>query len=292
MAGTQLPTTTNADPSTGNVGAIQGTESSLSNWAGDYVTNMLGQGQALGNDQYHAYMGPLTAGSSDLQNQAFQGLGSLVIPTEQMGTFDPRSFTDPGVAGQYMNPFLQQALDPQLEEARRQAEITRVNNAGRMTQAGAYGGSRQAIMDSENYRNLGQLQDSIVGSGYRDAYDKGADQFNTEQRLGLDSTNMNQRYGLDALQAQMGGGGVQRGIEEQGINADRAQFEEERDHPYKQIQFMQSLLQGMPLEAQNRSYIEPDFMSKFLSGSGGIIDLYDQLFGGGSNATPSPGAAT
>ena len=32
-----------------------GTESSLSSWAGDYVTNMLGQGRALGEQAYEAY---------------------------------------------------------------------------------------------------------------------------------------------------------------------------------------------------------------------------------------------
>ena len=47
-----------------------------------------------------------------------------------------------------MNHFIQTALDPQIAEARRQAEIQRVANDGRLTQAGAYGGSRQAIMES------------------------------------------------------------------------------------------------------------------------------------------------
>jgi hypothetical protein len=66
-------------------GNAVGKESSLSNWAGDYVTGMLGKGAALGNEGYNAYMGPLTAGSSDFQNAAFEGLGNLSLPTDQMG---------------------------------------------------------------------------------------------------------------------------------------------------------------------------------------------------------------
>jgi hypothetical protein len=62
-----------------------GGESSLSSWAGDYVTSMLGKGQALSNEGYNAYMGPLTAGTSDFQNAAFEGLGNLSLPTDQMG---------------------------------------------------------------------------------------------------------------------------------------------------------------------------------------------------------------
>ena len=132
-----------------------GGESSLSNWAGDYVTGMLGKGQALGNEAYNAYMGPLTAGSSDLQDQAFQGLGNLSLPTDQMGVggYQQQQFTG-DVAQQYMNPYLQQSLTPQLEEARRQAGITAAQNANQF--AGAYGGSAQALYNAEASRNLGQ----------------------------------------------------------------------------------------------------------------------------------------
>jgi hypothetical protein len=53
----------------------------LSNWAAPYVTNMLGQGQALANAPYQAYTGPLSAGASGLQEQAFQGIANLTVPT-------------------------------------------------------------------------------------------------------------------------------------------------------------------------------------------------------------------
>jgi hypothetical protein len=71
-------------------------ESSLSSWAGPYVTEMLGRGQALAGMPYQAYMGPLTAGQSTLQDTAFQGLAGLNIPTAQQTTYDPMSFTGAG----------------------------------------------------------------------------------------------------------------------------------------------------------------------------------------------------
>jgi hypothetical protein len=69
-------------------------ESSLSSWAGPYVTEMLGRGQALAGLPYQAYMGPLTASESGLQQQAFQGLARVLICllTQQM-TYNPMSFT-------------------------------------------------------------------------------------------------------------------------------------------------------------------------------------------------------
>ena len=94
------PATTGATGQTGTtapkdpmVGLETGRESSLSNWVGPYVTEMLGRGQALASEPYQAYTGPLTAGASNLQTQAFQGLACLTIPTDKMGAFTPLKFT-------------------------------------------------------------------------------------------------------------------------------------------------------------------------------------------------------
>ena len=261
------------------VGKQTGSESSLSNWAGDYVTDMLGKGQALANQPYQAYTGPLSAGQSTAQQAAFQGIGNLSVPTGQMGAagFQPQKFTAQA-AQDYMNPYLQAALDPQIEEARRQAQITRLGDANRLTQAGAYGGSRQAIMESELNRSLGQNLANITGQGYQTAYDKAMQQFNTEQSAAQQAQNLTNQYGLQALQNQANLGAQERAIQAEGIAADIAQFEEERDFPYKQTQYQQSLLQGLPLAAQSYSYAKPSQLSELLGGSGGLMGLL-QSFG-------------
>ncbi len=264
------------------VGQQTGTESSLSNWVGPYVTEMLGRGQALAGEPYQAYMGPLTAGESAGQTAAFQGVAGLTIPTEQMGAFTPQTF-GAEQAEAYMNPYLQAALQPQLDEARRQAQISRLGDAARLTKAGAFGGSRQAIMESELNRNLLQNLAGITGKGYADAFNAARDQFNVEQGRAQTAQDAANVYGLAALSKQAELGAQQRGIEQEGITADRLQFEEERDFPYKQVQYMQSLLQGLPLAAQSYTYAEPSALSEILSGAGGIGDLYNILFGGDSS---------
>ena len=272
-------TTSTGSAATG-VGQQLSTESSLSNWAGPYVTEMLGRGQALASTPYQAYEGPLTAGASNLQADAFKGLAGLAIPTSSMGAFNPQSFTDTGVATKYMNPYLEEALEPQRFEARRQAEIENLKNRAALSKAGAYGGSRQAIMESEADRNLLQNLAGITGRGYSDAYTRAADQFNREQDLERGVQQDINQYGLGALQKQIDVGGIQRGIESEGIAADMKQFEQERDYPYKQVQYMQSLLQNLPLATQNFTYSQPSALSSMLSQSGGVMDLYDRLFGG------------
>jgi len=275
------------------VGANTGRESSLSNYAGPYVTDMLGKGQALADEGYNAYMGPLTAGASGLEEQAFAGLAGLAdsFSPSGMGTggYETQQFTDANVQ-QYMNPYLMGSLQPQIDEARRQSEIDRVSNASRMTQAGSFGGSRQAVLDAQNQGNLQRNLSGIIGTGYRDAYDKATNQFNTEQDRGMTAQDKINTYGMEGLGALTDLGGIQRDIESEGITADRLQFEEERDFPYKQVQYMQSLLQGLPIEAQSFSYAAPSKLSEILAGSGGLDALYEKLFPSGDLMSDVGGA--
>ena len=270
-------TTTTSSPA----GTVTGGESSLSNWAGPYVTGMLGQGQALATQPYQAYQGPLTAGASQLQQQAFQGLGSLQLPTSQQMQFTPTQFTG-GIAQQYMNPYLQAALEPQIAEARRQAEIQRMQDAGRLSKAGAFGGSRQAIMESEGNRNLLSNLANITGQGYKTAYDQAMQQFNTEQQRQQAAAQQASDLAFKTLGSQAEAGAVQRGITSEGIAADLGQFREERDYPYKQVQYMQSLLQGLPIAAQSYSYTEPSVLDQMLRSAGGVSQLIGILTGQGS----------
>ena len=265
-------------------------ESALTSYAGPYVTEMLGRGQALATqDPYTAYGGPLTAGSSALQQQAFGGLGSLGIPAasaagsftgaayqplspEQLAageTPQPFAGTPTSPVQAYMNPYLQAALEPQYEQARRQTEIARQGLQSRYGKAGAYGGTRQAVEEAELERGLLDRLAGITGTGYQQAYDRAADLFSGERR-----------YGLDALAAQRQAGAEQRAIEQQGIAADLAQFEQERDYPYKQLQFMQSLLQGLPLETQSYSYYQPSGIQNLAGGLGqakSILDILNEI---------------
>lgn len=266
-----------ADPM---VGQQTGSSDALAQYAGPYVTDMLGRGAALADQPYYAYEGPLTAGESGLQQQAFQGLAGLAVP-DTMGAFTPGSFTDQGTMGQYINPYIQGVLNPQLDELRRQTDISRQQQAGKLTRAGAFGGSRQQLADTELTRAMLDKMTGATGKAYADAFERGRDQFNIEQRAGQQAQEYANRYGLEALAAQGRGGDIQRGIEQEGIMADRLQFEEERDFPYKQVQYMQSLLQGLPLEAQQYSYAQPSTYSNIAGGAGGILEFLELLgFGG------------
>jgi len=270
------------------------TSSSLSSWAGPYVTNTLSEGAAFAARPYDAYTGPLTAGASDLQNKAFAG-AQTVADTG----YDPTKFTS-GTFGadqakQYMNPYLSAVLDPQMKELQRQADITRVGDAGRMTQRGAYGGSRQAIMESEGNRNLLNTQASTLGQGYASAYDKAMGQFNTQadrdmtaQRAGEESRQFGANFGLKSLGELECMGGTQRQIESEGIAADKAQFEEQRDYPAAMVKFKRDLMTGLPMSTQTSNALPMSGIGELSASVGGLSNLYQLLAKFGQPATKPP----
>jgi hypothetical protein len=274
---------------------------------------MLGQANAVAEQPYSVYQGPMTAGESDLQSKVFTGLGNLTFPSQLGNTFSSgTAYTPPamtpgaytsgaigtgagmsggigglggmaggasgtssasgsttpplGVASQYMNPYLQSVLQPQLEELRRQSQMNMQPSMAKLTQSGGYGGGRQAIMESEANRNLLQQQNQAIGTGYSNAYDKAMQQFNTEQ---------GQAKTLADLMGQAGT--TQRGIEQEGITADYNEFLAQRDYPQKMLQFQQSMLQGLPISTVSTSPASQTGLGALQSTVGTLGSTYDLL---------------
>jgi hypothetical protein len=256
----------------------------LSSWAGPYVSNYLGKGEALANQPYQAYTGPLTAGPSNLQQQQFAGL-SDVAKTGYTPMTAKGGIFDTSAAQQYMNPYLSAALDPQLAELRRQGQITNLGNQAQATKMGAFGSSGSALMQTEGQRNVLDKMQQALGQGYSTAYDKAMAQFNADQARQLEAgrdTEASRQYGANFGLKTLGelgtAGATQREIQQQGITADKAQFEEERDFPYKQVQFQKSLLTGLPITTTDTSPMQSE-ISKISSQIQGLLSLYKTLEG-------------
>ena len=125
-------------------------------------------------------------------------------PAERTGT---GSFAAPGAAAAYMSPYAQQAIDPTLRENQRQFDVASTGRQAAATRSGAFGGSRQAIEQSEAQRNLGRLQSDTQAQGMQAAYQNAQQQFNADQARGMQSQLANQgAYG------QMQGLGMQQNL--------------------------------------------------------------------------------
>ena len=215
------------------------------------------------NEAGFAYTGDLAAGTTGLQDQSNVGIATLDAPRD-MGTFRPQD------AQQFMNPYTQEVIDRTAADMRRQSQIDALQDRTAMTTAGAFGGSRDALMRAERANNLSRgiadMSAEQRSAGFTQAMDRGI----AAQR------DANQ-YGFDVLGAQAKAGADLRGIDQDRIAAEYAQFREQREFPYKQVQYMQSLLQGLPLAAQTTTYSEPSPYDKLMQGQAAVDEVSDYL---------------
>jgi len=112
--------------------------------------------------------------------------------------------TNPNATAAYMSPYLQNALQPQLAEIGRQYGITGTQEQGQATQAGAMGGSREALMASENERNKNTAMNQAIGTGYQNAFTAAQQAQQYGANLGLQG----QQAGIAGAQAGIAGQGA------------------------------------------------------------------------------------
>lgn len=72
----------------------------------------------------------------------------------------------------YFNPYVTQALDPARTQIERESAKTGNTISAKAAMSGAYGGSRQSILEGENGRNLNESVRNLYQTGYSDAFDK------------------------------------------------------------------------------------------------------------------------
>ena len=134
------------------------------------------------------------AGQFNPANVQAQGLQQYQMgPAERVRT---QSFARPGAAESFMSPYMQNVVDVQQRQAQRQADVARTGRSAQAVGAGAFGGSRQAIMESEAARNLAQQKGDIQAQGLQSAYGQAQQQFNAEQQARLQAQQANQQAGL------------------------------------------------------------------------------------------------
>lgn len=304
--------------------------SDLPDWAKPYAKEVLGVGSSLGFTRdtdpnsatyqqitglqpYQQYGGERTAQFTPLQQTAFAGADTMApsaatgqgigiagqVAGRAMGTsYDPYATGQFGAqASQYMDPYMQNVVGIQQREAQRQADIAGTQRGAQAVQSGAFGGSRQAIMDAEAARNLATQQGDIQARGLQDAYGRGQQQFNTEQQLREQSRQYGAGLGLQGLQTALTGaqnlGALGNQQFQQGMDVNRLQagygtqqqqqvqntlnqgyedFLAEKKNPYQQVEYMSNLLRGTPSGSTQTMYTPSPSMGSQLIG--GATALY------------------
>jgi hypothetical protein len=125
--------------------------------------------------------------------------------------------TSPEAMQAYMSPYMQNVVDVQSQEARRQSEIEQQGIQSQATQQGAFGGSRSAILEAERQRNLGTQLGRIQAEGSQ----RGFEQAQQAQQFGAGLGLQGLQAGYQGLQTGMQGTG--QGMQGAGVGISGAQ---------------------------------------------------------------------
>lgn len=258
-----------------------------------FVTDALEKSRAIQErrevEGYVPFSGPRIAEFSPEQTQAFESIKGLVGQGQQY--FDPAARltaasafapTGPQV-GQFMNPYLQNVVDIQQREARRAADVERQELGKQAVTAGGFGGSRQAILEAEQARNLqqklGDIQTRGLAAAYEDAQARLQQQRERERLAGAQFATLGQAAPgqafreLSALEAI---GAQRQGQQQQALDIAQQEYEIARTFPERTLQDYQSIIRGyaapIPASTINRSQTTtpaPSFLQQ-ASGLGGL----------------------
>jgi hypothetical protein len=329
------------------ISQITQSQTSIPDYARPYVENLLGAAQSYtdpSQNPYQQYMGERQAQFSPLQQMSYdnaammRGAPQLQDATAMAGSaglgalntgytynpFQTKSFTSPGMAESYMSPYMQNVVERQQADARRQGDIASQIQGAQAARAGAFGSSGDYLMRGQARNNLARQQGDIFAQGQQAAYTQGMGQFNQEQGatqaaaqlnaqqgqfgagLGLQGlqtaltgaksladigqTQYGQNMGINQMQNQYG---LQQQQQQQNIlNNQYQDFLNYQNSPYKQMGFMSDILRGLPLTQQSATmYQTPPSLGSQLIGAGTAAAGFAMRAKGGSVGEKPAGLA-
>jgi hypothetical protein len=285
----------------------------------------------LGGGMGGGYGGGMGGADQPMRNQMDPSAGGQGIGVGyDSGSQTPR--TSGGGDGQpqnmlqqYMNPYMQNVVQRQQQDAQRQSQIAGQSQQAQAARAGAFGGSGDYLMRGQAAGNLARQKGDIQAKGLQDAYSQAMGQFNTEQQARQQAAQLREQssqfgagLGLQGLQTALSGantmgqlgqqqfqqgmdinklqsqyGGEQQKQMQQMLDADYQDFINKQNYPYKQLGFMSDLLRGAPLTQTGSSvYQQPP---STLGQIGGLALGASSLFGkkeGGSVQSYDNGGLT
>tara|TARA_R100001591_G_scaffold88444_2_gene94507 strand:+ start:402 stop:1331 length:930 start_codon:yes stop_codon:yes gene_type:complete len=261
-------------------------QSNLPKYVQPYFERLLNRTEAESKREYEPYEGQRLAGEAqdtlDARQKARDVAGSGIagLPTAQAATtagigralqgmgYQAGQF-DSDAAAQYMSPYMQQVVDVQKERAILDAQRAGAGRAAEAVGQGAFGGSRAAVQEGMAQEALGRQLAEIQASGQQQAFEQAQQQFERDraaradaERLGLGAAELagGQARGLADLGRLAREGDVEAARlleqvgkditarDQAGLDLAYQDFVRQRDYPREQLQFLSSVLRGVPVQ--------------------------------------------
>ena len=236
--------------------------------AGFSPTQQAAMQQAYGGiGAYQPFLDAAQAGQEAALGQTGQGVASL-----QGMQFDPSSYA------QYMDPYQQNVTQEALKEIDKQSQMASNQLAGKAVGAGAFGGSRYGLQQSELARNAADMRSRRIfedlSRNYQQAQaaSQAANQQQLQQgqmfgQLGQQTSGIaGQMGGLGAQTQALGGqdvstlmgiGGMQQQLGQQGLTTDYQNQLALQNAPFQQLSTGAGILQQLSPQVMGQQVTAP-----------------------------------
>ena len=154
-----------------------------------------------------------------------------------------------------MNPYIQNVVNQVSDDY-----LARENRlAAQAVQSGNLGGGREGVGIAELQRQKADTLGGIYGQGYQSALGELQTQRALQTQTGiqageinLNAANIAQQGRSGQLQGLMGTGGVERGVNQAALEAQRQTALQNIQEPYQRVAFVSDIQSGVPSASQQR----------------------------------------
>jgi len=245
--------------------------SNLPPWHANAWEQLYNRGNELSQQPYTPFEQPRIAGFSADQTNAMDmvrnnvGIGTptldSAITTAQGAVQAP---TQAGIQ-QFMNPYDNLVTNSILDELVRRNQVAAQGDAATAVRAGAFGGDRFGLVESERNRNLNQVMGDVLSQRGAANFAQALDQVNKQQAIGLQGAGLlsnlagnQQSMATNDATTLMGIGTLQQGQEQQNLDLNFADFQAQQKFPYDNIKFLSDLLRGTPSAQSQTTSTQPE----------------------------------
>jgi len=259
--------------------------------------------QQIAQQPFIPYTGPMVAGFSPDQLRQFQATrgifesgmafdptkGLQTLAQEQRPTVAPVGSLLSADIGAYQSPYQQQVIDATMRDIQRQADIARSGAQERAIRAGAFGGSRSAILEAESQRPFAEVMARTAAEQRERGYGQALRSAESDIARQMQMAQFAPQFELQARQQQaglLGGlagqqlqglgllGGIgqqQQALQQQAIGAQRGEFQRALAYPQQQLGLLATGVSGVQPTITETGGYKPSGLEKFYAAQ----DLYE-----------------
>jgi hypothetical protein len=226
--------------------------------------DLYNRSKSIAGQPFVPYTGARVAGFNPDQLQGFDSTrGSF----QDSMSYDPRGLlsdmgTQPLDIQSFQNPYNTQVIDQSLNDLDRARQIRLQSDQDRAIGAGAFGGSRSALLEAETNRNFAdaaaRTSSNLRQSGYNNSLNAAMQDRNF--RSGVQSGMLGDQYRNLGLLS--GIGTQQQGLQQAGMDAGYSEFMRALGYGPQQLGLLAQGVSALPTQTNQTNSYKPGTMDK------------------------------